>query len=154
MLVGPHLRFAASNEQPRINVLPRRDFPAQHSFPRGFDHGISSAICVDNGQLSFLSVFLRINVPHMSSQTQRPAGTTAHRILSTWRCRPLACNGAPASLAAPFRRERSERRNLPPCPPRRTIPLANAVNGGTSGLPAINTGNLSSPTIPVGDACL
>ena len=32
-LVEPHTRFAASNAQPRLNVLPRRDFPAHAPLP-------------------------------------------------------------------------------------------------------------------------
>ena len=33
MLVEPYSRFAASNLQPRLNVLPRRDFPAHAPLP-------------------------------------------------------------------------------------------------------------------------
>ena len=32
-LVEPHTRFAASNAQPRLNPLPRRDFPAHAPLP-------------------------------------------------------------------------------------------------------------------------
>ena len=32
-LVEPFIRFAASNLQPRLNVLPRRDFPAHAPLP-------------------------------------------------------------------------------------------------------------------------
>ncbi len=32
-LVEPHTRFAASNAQPRLNVIPRRDFPAHAPLP-------------------------------------------------------------------------------------------------------------------------
>ena len=32
-LVEPHTRFAASNEHPRLNLLPRRDFPAHAPLP-------------------------------------------------------------------------------------------------------------------------
>ena len=32
-LVEPRIRFAASNPQPRLNVLPRRDFPAHAPIP-------------------------------------------------------------------------------------------------------------------------
>ena len=32
-LVEPHTRFAASNAQPRLNLLPRRDFPAHAPLP-------------------------------------------------------------------------------------------------------------------------
>ena len=33
MLVEPHTRFAASNAHPRLNLLPRRDFPAHAPIP-------------------------------------------------------------------------------------------------------------------------
>ena len=33
MLVEPHIPFAASNAHPRLNVLPRRDFPTHRPFP-------------------------------------------------------------------------------------------------------------------------
>ena len=32
-LVEPHTRFAASNAHPRLNLLPRRDFPAHAPIP-------------------------------------------------------------------------------------------------------------------------
>ena len=34
-LVEPHTHFAASNAQPRLNPLPRRDFPAHRPLSRG-----------------------------------------------------------------------------------------------------------------------
>ena len=32
-LVEPHIRFAVSNAQPRLNLLPRRDYPAYTPLP-------------------------------------------------------------------------------------------------------------------------
>ncbi|MBO4503768.1 MAG: hypothetical protein J5730_03015 [Bacteroidales bacterium] len=35
MLVGHHIRFAANNVLPRLNILPRRDFSPRAIHPRG-----------------------------------------------------------------------------------------------------------------------